>query len=169
MDLWDSILARIESKVNRHSFNTWFRPTRLLFETANTLAIQVPNAHFRDWLTKHYTGVIHESLDELDRRGVQVIFEAAQTASEQEGPSATEATSSTVPDKRELPALNAKYTFDSFVVGTSNQFAHAAARAVAESPARAYNPLFIYGGVGLGKTHLLHAIGRHILEEVLPV
>jgi len=165
MDLWQSILARIESKVNRHSFNTWFRPTRLLFETGNTLAIQVPNAHFRDWLTKHYTGVIHESLDELDRRDVQVIFEAAQAASEQEGPSATEATSSTVPDKRELPALSAKYTFDTFVVGTSNQFAHAAARAVAESPARAYNPLFIYGGVGLGKTHLLHAIGRQILQQ----
>ncbi len=165
MDLWQSILARIESKVNRHSFNTWFRPTRLLFETGNTLAVQVPNAHFRDWLTKHYTGVIHESLDELDRRDVQVIFEAAQAASEQEGPSATEATSSTVPDKRELPALSAKYTFDTFVVGTSNQFAHAAARAVAESPARAYNPLFIYGGVGLGKTHLLHAIGRQILQQ----
>jgi chromosomal replication initiator protein len=165
MDLWESVLARIESKVNRHSFNTWFRPTRLLFETGNTLAIQVPNAHFRDWLTKHYAGVIHESLDELDRRGVQVTFEAAQAASEQEGPLATEATPSTVPDKRELPALNAKYTFDTFVVGTSNQFAHAAARAVAESPARAYNPLFIYGGVGLGKTHLLHAIGRQILQQ----
>ena len=165
MDLWESILARIESKVNRHSFNTWFRPTRFLFETGNTLAIQVPNAHFRDWLTKHYTGLIHESLDEMDRRDVQVIFEAAQAASEQEVPSATEATSSTVPDKRELPALSAKCTFDTFVVGTSNQFAHAAARAVAASPARAYNPLFIYGGVGLGKTHLLYAIGRQILQQ----
>ncbi len=165
MDLWESILTRIESKVNRHSFNTWFRPTRLLFETGNTLAIQVPNTHFRDWLTKHYTGVIHESLDELDRHDVEVVFEAAQAAAEHEVPSAIETTSSTVPDKRELPALSAKYTFDNFVVGTSNQFAHAAARAVAESPSRAYNPLFIYGGVGLGKTHLLHAIGQQILQQ----
>ena len=165
MDLWESILTRIESKVNRHSFNTWFRPTRLLFETGNTLAIQVPNTHFRDWLTKHYTGVIHESLDELDRHDVEVVFEAAQAAAEHEVPSAIETTSSTVPDKRELPALSPKYTFDNFVVGTSNQFAHAAARAVAESPSRAYNPLFIYGGVGLGKTHLLHAIGQQILQQ----
>ena len=165
MDLWESILTRIESKVNRHSFNTWFRPTRLLFETGNTLAIQVPNTHFRDWLTKHYTGVIHESLDELDRHDVEVVFEAAQAAAEHEVRSAIETTSSTVPDKRELPALSAKYTFDNFVVGTSNQFAHAAARAVAESPSRAYNPLFIYGGVGLGKTHLLHAIGQQILQQ----
>jgi chromosomal replication initiator protein len=165
MDLWETILARVESKVNRHSFNTWFRPTRLLFETGNTLAIQVPNAHFRDWLTKHYTGVIHESLDELDRCEVEVVFEAAPSPSEEASPSTSETASSAIQDKPELPPLSAKYTFDTFVVGTSNQFAHAAARAVAESPSRAYNPLFIYGGVGLGKTHLLHAIGHQILQQ----
>ena len=163
MDLWEKTLARIESKVNRHSFNTWFRPTRQLSESGKTLAIQVPNAHFRDWLTKHYTGVIHESLDELDCRDVSVVFEAATTVSVEApslltGPLDEER-------KQETPPLNPKYTFDSFVVGTSNQFAHAAARAVAESPSRAYNPLFIYGGVGLGKTHLLHAIGQQIVRQ----
>jgi len=163
MDLWERTLARIESKVNRHSFNTWFRPTRQLSESDNTLAIQVPNGHFRDWLTKHYTGIIHESLDELDYREVKVVFEAAPAAPEQ-APSIPTATADTE-WKHESPPLSSKYTFDTFVVGTSNQFAHAAARAVAESPARAYNPLFIYGGVGLGKTHLLHAIGQQILRQ----
>ena len=163
MDLWERTLARIESKVNRHSFNTWFRPTRQLSESDNTLAIQVPNGHFRDWLTKHYTGIIHESLDELDYREVKVVFEAAPAAPEQ-APSIPTATADTE-WKHESPPLSPKYTFDTFVVGTSNQFAHAAARAVAESPSRAYNPLFIYGGVGLGKTHLLHAIGQQILRR----
>ncbi len=165
MDLWERVLTRVESKVNRHSFNTWFRPTRLLFETGNTLAIQVPNTHFRDWLTKHYTGVIHESLDELDRKEIDVVFEAAVATSEPVSSPASPANSSVASQPKEPPALNPKYTFDSFVVGTSNQFAHAAARAVAESPSRAYNPLFIYGGVGLGKTHLLHAIGQQIWQQ----
>ena len=163
MDLWEKTLVRIESKVNRHSFNTWFRPTRQLSENGHTLAIQVPNAHFRDWLTKHYTGIIHESLDELDCRGVHVVFEAASAPPE---PAPSIPTGRLADEgKQETPPLNAKYTFDSFVVGTSNQFAHAAARAVAESPSRAYNPLFIYGGVGLGKTHLLHAIGHQIVRQ----
>ena len=169
MDLWEKTLARIESKVNRHSFNTWFRPTRQLRESDNTLAIQVPNAHFRDWLTKHYTGVIHESLDELDCREVQVVFQAAPAAVDPSSPAPGESVSTELDSRRESPALSSKYTFDTFVVGTSNQFAHAAARAVAESPSRAYNPLFIYGGVGLGKTHLLHAIGHQILRQVTNV
>jgi chromosomal replication initiator protein len=137
----------------------------LLFETGNTLAIQVPNTHFRDWLTKHYTGVIHESLDELDRKEIDVVFEAAVATSEPVSSPASPANSSVASQTKEPPSLNPKYTFDSFVVGTSNQFAHAAARAVAESPSRAYNPLFIYGGVGLGKTHLLHAIGQQIWQQ----
>ncbi|MGH9459845.1 MAG: DnaA ATPase domain-containing protein, partial [Vicinamibacteria bacterium] len=163
MDLWEKTLAKIESKVNRHSFNTWFRPTRQLSESGNTLAIEVPNAHFRDWLTKHYTGIIHESLDELDCRDVRVVFEAPAVMVEQAPSIPTGAADDE--GKRDMPPLNPKYTFDTFVVGTSNQFAHAAARAVAESPSRAYNPLFIYGGVGLGKTHLLHAIGHQIARH----
>ena len=163
MDLWEKTLAKIESKVNRHSFNTWFRPTRQLSESGNRLAIQVPNAHFRDWLTKHYTGIIHESLDELDCRDVQVVFESSAAMVEQTPSIPTGAADED--GKRDTPPLNPKYTFDTFVVGTSNQFAHAAARAVAESPSRAYNPLFIYGGVGLGKTHLLHAIGHQIARQ----
>jgi chromosomal replication initiator protein len=137
-----------------------------LFETGNTLGVQVPNAHFRDWLTKHYSSVIHESLDELDRARVRVIFETQSDPAEKDD-SEPEKRSVQKPPSLEEPSLNPKYTFESFVVGASNQFAHAAARAVAETPARAYNPLFIYGGVGLGKTHLLHAIAHDIRKQNL--
>jgi chromosomal replication initiator protein len=167
MNLWEEILQKIETKVNRHSFNTWFRPTRLLAERGQSVSVLVPNAHFRDWLNKHYAGVIHESLFELHRPEIAVVFETerAETAlSESMGPPPAGAPLAP-PDVTPPPTLNPKYRFDTFVVGTSNQFAHAAARAVAESPSRAYNPLFIYGGVGLGKTHLLHAIGHHILDQ----
>jgi chromosomal replication initiator protein len=175
MNLWEEILQKIESKVNRHSFNTWFRPTRLLAERDQSVSVLVPNAHFRDWLNKHYSGVILESLDELHRPEIQVVFETARpegaaterTTTVPERPSVP--SSLAAPDSTPPPILNPKYRFDTFVVGTSNQFAHAAARAVAESPSRAYNPLFIYGGVGLGKTHLLHAIGHQILDQNPPV
>jgi chromosomal replication initiator protein len=170
MNVWEEILQKIETKINRHSFNTWFRPTRLLFETSQSVAVLVPNAHFRDWLNKHYSGVILESLDELHRPDIQVLFQTEPLETDQPI-DATDQTSRTPhseppsPPPVGAPALNPKYRFDTFVVGTSNQFAHAAARAVAESPSRAYNPLFIYGGVGLGKTHLLHAIGHQILDQ----
>src|SRR3989304_6030940 len=78
MNVWEEILQKIETKVNRHSFNTWFRPTRLLAESGQSLSILVPNAHFRDWLNKHYSGVILESLDELHRPDIHVVFETAR-------------------------------------------------------------------------------------------
>ncbi len=176
MNLWEEVLHKVESKVNQHSFNTWFRPTRLLFEAGNTVGVLVPNNHFRDWLNKHYSGIIHESLDELHRPDLEVVFETkkpSEPASSSEDTRSTgarlAADASKAPGAHAThaptPPLNLKYRFESFVVGTSNQFAHAAARAVAEAPSRAYNPLFIYGGVGLGKTHLLHAIGHQILKQ----
>jgi chromosomal replication initiator protein len=155
VNLWDEILARIESKVNRHSFATWFRPTSYLSLDGSRLMVGVPNPQFREWLTKNYQGVLTEALNELGRADVHVIFEdAAEAAAPSQGTSAT--------PERDSSSLNPKYTFDSFVVGSSNQFAHAAARAVAEIPSKSYNPLFMYGGVGLGKTHLMHAIGHYI-------
>jgi len=166
MNLWEEILGRIQSKINRHSFNTWFRPTRLLFEAGNTVSVLVPNAHFRDWLKKHYSGVINEALDELHRPEIVIVFETESVLVSNVAPeTSTEDRRAAAAAPEPRPRLNERYTFDSFVVGTSNQFAHAAARAVAETPSRAYNPLFIYGGVGLGKTHLLHAIGHHILRQ----
>jgi chromosomal replication initiator protein len=154
VNLWDDVLAKVEGKVNRHSFATWFRPTSFLSLQENRLRIGVPNAQFKDWLTKNYQGVLAEALHELGRDAVQVSFE--------DGAESTPAQETAAPSERELLSLNPKYTFESFVVGSSNQFAHAAARAVAEIPSKSYNPLFIYGGVGLGKTHLMHAIGHYI-------
>src|SRR5260221_5053544 len=153
VNLWDEVLAKVEGKVNRHSFATWFPPTNYLALQGSSLLIGVPNAQFKDWLTKNYQGVLTEALVDLGHKEVQVVFEEAADAAEPAAPAAPE---------REVSSLNPKYTFDSFVVGSSNQFAHAAARAVAEIPSKSYNPLFIYGGVGLGKTHLMHAIGHYI-------
>jgi chromosomal replication initiator protein len=156
--LWDDVLTRVEGKVNRHSFATWFRPTSFLSLEGSTLRIGVPNAQFREWLSKNYLGVIQEALAEVGQPALRVAFEEV----------ADETTALAPPPpvpERDASSLNPKYTFESFVVGSSNQFAHAAARAVAEIPSKSYNPLFIYGGVGLGKTHLMHAIGHYILAR----
>src|SRR4051812_1277007 len=168
MNLWDEILARIETKVNRHSFYTWFRPTTFVSDDRTSVTVRVPSALFKDWLTKHYAGVISEATVEVRRPNLLVHF-VSETATD--GPviplSAEEAVAlETGPPPVTQPGpagLNPRYTFDTFIVGSSNQFAHAACRAVAEAPSRSYNPLFIYGGVGLGKTHLMHAVGQYVL------
>ena len=157
MNLWDEVLAKVEAKVNRHSFATWFRPTSFLYLRESQLAIGVPNPQFKDWLAKNYQAVIGEALRDLGREDIQVVFEDALI-----GAPLAETAPSSRDREAASSALNPKYTFESFVVGSSNQFAHAAARAVAEIPSKSYNPLFIYGGVGLGKTHLMHAIGHYI-------
>jgi len=157
VNLWDDVLAKVESKVNRHSFATWFRPTTSLGLQGSTLHVRVPNAQFKDWLAKNYQGVITEALDELGRGEVHVLFDC-----DAEAGTVTETAAAADKETPTLAVLNPKYTFESFVVGSSNQFAHAAARAVAEIPSKSYNPLFLYGGVGLGKTHLMHAIGHYI-------
>ena len=154
MNLWDQVLEKVEKKLNRHSFATWFRPTSFVDLSESALVVRVPNAQFKDWLTKNYRGVLSEALAELQRPDMHVVFEAEPEPA---------APAPVTPGERDgLTSLNPKYTFESFVVGASNQFAHAAARAVAEIPSKSYNPLFLYGGVGLGKTHLMHAIGHYI-------
>jgi chromosomal replication initiator protein len=168
MNLWDQILARIETKVNRHSFYTWFKPTTFVAEDRATVTVRVPNALFKDWLTKHYSGVIGEAMSDLHKQGLAVNFVADSPADPTAIPlNADEAAAlEAVPPPATPPGpagLNPRYTFDTFIVGSSNQFAHAACRAVAEAPSRSYNPLFIYGGVGLGKTHLMHAVGQYVL------
>jgi chromosomal replication initiator protein len=166
MNLWDQVLARIETKVNRHSFYTWFKPTSFVDDRDGTVRVRVPNALFRDWLTKHYSAVIEEALGELERPSTPIAFiteDAATAASPAEIP--LEPETEEVDSVDEPGSLSARYSFDTFIVGPSNQFAHAASRAVAEAPARSYNPLFIYGGVGLGKTHLMHAIGHYVITH----
>ena len=164
VSVWDEILNRVETKVNRHSFYTWFRPTSFLKDSGEVITIRVPNPLFKDWLRKHYSGVLSEALADIERADTELEFVTEDAIAPTEGtplvsPAPEVATGIT-------PAgLNLQYSFDSFIVGPSNQFAHAACRAVAEAPSRSYNPLFIFGGVGLGKTHLMHAIGQYVLRN----
>ncbi|MGH3118606.1 MAG: chromosomal replication initiator protein DnaA [Vicinamibacterales bacterium] len=170
-NIWDQVLSRIEGKVNHHSFTTWFRPTSFVKDDLAAITVRVPTALFRDWLTKHYAAVIDEALSESGRGGATIAFVTPDDpllieALPAEPPSsAPPASLNASPVVTTQAGLNPRYLFDTFIVGPSNQFAHAACRAVAEAPSRSYNPLFIYGGVGLGKTHLMHAIGHYVLQH----
>jgi chromosomal replication initiator protein len=168
--IWDQILSRVETKVNRHSFYTWFKPTALVADGGNAITVRVPNPLFKDWLTKHYSVVLSEALTEVHRPGASLVFVAegapiAPPPLDDQPPAAEATTAVEGPAATARGGLNPRYSFDTFIVGPSNQFAHAACRAVAEAPSRSYNPLFIYGGVGLGKTHLMHAIGQYVLQH----
>jgi chromosomal replication initiator protein len=173
--IWDQVLSRIEAKVNRHSFYTWFKPTSLVADAGGSISVRVPNQLFKDWLGKHYSLVLSEALSEVHRPGTSLVFVPDGTPAadpplglETEDvtpPAPAPEAPRIAPPSGRVGSLNERYTFDTFIVGPSNQFAHAACRAVAEAPSRSYNPLFIYGGVGLGKTHLMHAVGRYVLQH----
>jgi len=171
MNLWEEILTRIETKVNRHSFYTWFKPTMFVTADARTITVRVPNPLFKDWLMKHYAAVITEAMGEIKKPNLAIDFVSESQIDE--APRPLNIADALPPLESQLPptstggaaGLNPRYTFDTFIVGSSNQFAHAACRAVAEAPSRSYNPLFIYGGVGLGKTHLMHAVGQYVLQH----
>ena len=165
VNVWNQVLSRIETKVNRHSFYTWFRPTTFVEDNGEQVTIRVPNELFRDWLTKHYAGVIDEAATEVQRGGIKVAFvidgQTGKVVEKQEEIKPVDVSPTGIPSR----GLNPRYIFEAFVVGSSNQFAHAASLAVAEAPSRSYNPLYLYGGVGLGKTHLMHAIGQYLLAQ----
>lgn len=167
--LWSDTLAYLKERVPRQVYETWFTPAQLESFEDGGARITVPNKFFGDWLSEHYGELLSEALAAVKGGGrVDVSFVVGERTKGQirigldgGAPARAGGQSRT---KRNLN-LNPKYTFATFVVGGSNQFAHAASMAVAEQPARAYNPLFIYGGVGLGKTHLLNAIGNHVAER----
>ena len=168
--IWDQILARIETKVNRHSYSTWFKPTAFIADGGTSITVRVPNTLFKDWLTKHYSVVLSEALAEVRRPDTSLVFvaepvAAAEAAAAAQPPAPADESDDVATGAGNPAGLNPRYAFDTFIVGPSNQFAHAACRAVAEAPSRSYNPLFIYGGVGLGKTHLMHAIGQYVLQH----
>jgi chromosomal replication initiator protein len=162
MNLWDKILQHTERRVNPHSFATWFRPTRQDSAENDRLVVRVPTRLFCKRLTETYGELLQAVLTEIGKP--QVVLEYV-CAEETVAPAASPAAAQAKLDfDSALPQLNPRYTFDTFIVGASNQFAHAAAQAVAEQPSKSYNPLFLYGGVGLGKTHLMQAIG-HALKR----
>ncbi len=159
MDVWAQVLASVGKRVNPQCFETWFRPIACNGGDDKCLHLIVPNENFKKCLVENYAAVLQAAVTEV--AGKSLKMEISTEASRVEPQAASENFNSA----GELPALNPRYTFATFVVGTSNQFAHAASRAVAEQPAKAYNPLYLYGGVGLGKTHLMHAIGHAILQK----
>jgi chromosomal replication initiator protein len=171
-ELWQKTLAILEQKLSKPSFETWFKATTPVSFESNTLIVGVPNDFARDWLESRYSAIIKETLMSITMSEVAVKFVIPQVFDESlyENPTKQTGTSAAPADppvvEEFVPsALNPKYTFDTFVIGAGNRFAHAASLAVAEAPAKSYNPLFIYGGVGLGKTHLMHAIGHYVLEN----
>ena len=167
VNLWDKFLERVKSRVSINTFNTWFQPTRLNRSDADMVYVQIPTTVFRQVLTRTYGEIVKAVFHELGVPAMRVQYVC--TEEEPVAAVAVAATASTKQSKLDFESsdhqLNTRYTFDSFVVGKSNEFAHAASRAVAEQPSKAYNPLFLYGGVGMGKTHLMHAIGHTIKQR----
>ena len=188
---WVRILAALEKKINRQSFETWLKPTRFSRIAGTTLFVRIPSAEFEHIGTK-YGDLISEAIDNLGLEIENVTFETPQQDPDahrvrEDGgfaPVPSHSANAPRPNGRASSAppaagleqarfdwntaaqLNPRYQFDGFVAGSGNQFAFAAAQAVAERPSKAYNPLFIYGGVGMGKTHLLHAIGHEIKRRM---
>jgi chromosomal replication initiator protein len=157
--VWNEVSGRLREALNENTFSTWFAEVEALEINDRELVLTVPNDFTRDWIDGHFLDLITVTVSDIaGERGVRLALQERQSDA---APKPEESR------QREQPgvSMNAKYTFDSFVIGSSNRFAHAAALAVAEAPAQAYNPLFIYGGTGLGKTHLLQAVAQYVGEH----
>ena len=166
--LWQQVLSIIQTKLSKPSFDTWFKATKAKFiENDTVLEIIAPTTFAAEWLENKYTLLIKATLFEYLGREISITYSVGEPKSvEQTVVLPAKQVANVVGQEETLSnMLNPKYTFDTFVIGTNNRFAHAASLAVAEAPAKAYNPLFLYGGVGLGKTHLMHAIGHYIKEH----
>src|SRR5687767_1218560 len=165
--LWDEVASRLRGALNEATFGTWFAESEGVNLTDDTFTLAVPNDFTREWIEGHFLGLIRAAVKDATghERRVQltVVDPGAAVESAFDDDEAPARSSSSTPVH--AAGMIHKYTFDGFVIGSSNRFAHAAALAVAEAPAQAYNPLFIYGGTGLGKTHLLQAIGQYVGEH----
>jgi chromosomal replication initiator protein len=163
MNFWDQIRNYLQQKVSTESYDNWLKGTAFAALDGDTLLVSVPDRETQNWLETEYSGLVRNGVAELRLPLTRVAYEAQpakgvrnQALAALDGSGELEAG---------VNSLNPKFTFDSFVVGACNQFAHAAAEAVAKNPSRSYNPLFLYGGVGMGKTHLMHAIGRALMDK----
>lgn len=165
---WQETLSKLEGELSEKSFETWLSSTQLLDIEGDILLISVPNEFAKDWLESSYASLIRSTAQQILGRSIGLRFVIPSADETYAKIQLEQIPSSYLNEKQELQQntfLNPKYTFDTFVIGNSNRFAHAACLAVAESPAKSYNPLFIYGGVGLGKTHLMQAIGQQVLLQ----
>lgn len=165
-EAWTKTIEAIGAKVGSQTFDLWFRPLKFIEFQDQQITVEVPNRFFKEWIEDHYPGLIPETAEKFLKKEVAVRFKVYD---KKEDPVLRKIETKQENRRAKLANrgifLNPKFTFDAFVVGASNQFAHAAARAVADSPGKAYNPLFIFGGVGLGKTHLMNAIGNNIVDK----
>ncbi|MDZ4338803.1 MAG: chromosomal replication initiator protein DnaA [candidate division NC10 bacterium] len=164
-EVWQAALSNIQRQLVHHSFATWFRPLTLGTATGNRLQILLPNRFFKEWFEEHYLELLRSALEDLLFTRVEIELVVPNEDAPPPPPPQQPPPKRTARRSTSSSSLNAKYTFDSFVAGAGSQLAHAASLAVAEQISKAYNPFFVYGGVGLGKTHLLHAIGHHVLER----
>lgn len=167
-DIWSEIKNRLKQELSEDTYELWFKPTKAHSFNDNLFNVTVPNKFFSSWLEEHHKNRIETLLESLSEKSVKVNFIIDPEAQRAMASETKEDILEPLPDinleqELESSTFNPKYVFQGFVVGPSNRFAHATAEAVANDPGRAYNPLFIYGGVGLGKTHLLQAIGNHII------
>ena len=157
--IWQNVLEYIRQGITDVEYHTWFEKIRPMAVNAGVLELGVPNSFAADWIKKHYSEIIEEALLRLGAQVPRFELKVVLSPAVQED---IFAVARPVANSDSRGRLNSKYTFENFVVGTNNNLVHAASVAVAESPGRAYNPLFIYGGVGLGKTHLMHAVGHSV-------
>jgi chromosomal replication initiator protein len=176
-ELWERALDDLRGRLSTENFDTWLAPVQCVGIESETVTLRIPNRFFQDWLSAHYLDLILETLGRETQSSLKVAWEIDEglqerlqerTAVPQRNPESSPARlgrASSPPGPRTSADLNPKYKFDSFVVGPSNQLAHAASVAAGTEPGKRYNPLFIYGGVGLGKTHLVNAIGHRILAD----
>ena len=164
-ELWAQAVAEIKERIGRQNYETWIKPIAFVSRNKNEICLDVPNKFFRDWLTEHYLIQIQDILSALAKHDVKVVFEINEKTNRQANAEKGVKREERERVQKSNSNLVPKYTFQNFVVGASNQFAHAACVAVANQPGEHYNPLFIYGGVGLGKTHLVNAIGHQSAQR----
>src|SRR5712671_2784767 len=168
--IWQAAQEELRFQLSKPSYETWLKNASLVGREKNAFKIGVPTKLAKDWLEDRYSAMIKETLSAIVSGDVSVAFEVVPGQGEAAGRGAVAVAEEPPPEPEdpvldEASQLNPKFQFQHFVVGNNSRFAHAACRAVAETPAKAYNPLFLYGGVGLGKTHLMHAIGHAVLEK----
>lgn len=163
-DVWNKSLLKIEKKVGSSTFDLWFKPIILSLLKDQTATISVPNRFFREWIEDSFPSLIKESIETVTGHSVTLRYEIKERQQNTQKRIVERLENKRIKLANRGIYLHPKYTFENFITGSSNQFAQAAAIAVAESPGKTYNPLFIYGGVGLGKTHLMNAIGNRVLE-----
>lgn len=160
-EIWLHALSTLEERIKPHNFDMWLRPIQCQSVEGSKITLRAPNRYIKEWFEDNYLSIVLQEIRNFTDRDFSVTFELDEVEVEPSADPITATEIDTTPEGWDYE-LNDRYTFDTFVVGPSNQLAHAAARAVAEFPAGKYNPLFIYGGVGLGKTHLLCAIGHEV-------